>query len=149
MGIPVQSLVASGLPTQARIALEDFMRSTAAQVASLATAPVVQQFAVGPVSPVVFGFETLARVSYATGTAALTIAAPQAADGISLQDGYRVRYTIANGTAGVVTTSWASAYKLAGGAWADPASGKRRSIEFQYDFSTKFFNEQWRTPGDV
>lgn len=54
---------------------------------------------------------------------------------------------IFNNTAGAITTSWPSLYKLAG-AWVDPAAGKSRTITFRMD-SSAFCYEVSRSAADI
>jgi hypothetical protein len=55
-----------------------------------------------------------------------TIAAPTNA-----VPGMTITIYISNGTGGSITTTWNSVYKLAGGTWTDPATGKLRGIMFK------------------
>lgn len=59
----------------------------------------------------------------------------------------RILINILNISTGGITTSWASVFKLAGGAWTDPANGKQRSVEFLWNGTV--WHELFRSSGDV
>jgi hypothetical protein len=50
-------------------------------------------------------------------------------------------FEILNNTGGAITTTWAGNYTLAGGAWVDPAAGKRRKITFTCVNGTNWFED--------
>lgn len=56
--------------------------------------------------------------------------------------------TVQNTTVGAITTTWNSAYHLAG-AWVEPAAGKQRTIWFFYDQATSIAYEISRSAADV
>lgn len=62
--------------------------------------------------------------------------------------GASVTFDITNNTAGAITTTWNSAYKLAGGAWTDPAAGKARTITF-YCYDGTNWRELSRSSADI
>lgn len=62
--------------------------------------------------------------------------------------GQRLTFELLNNTAGAITTTWDSAYALAG-AWADPAAAKRRVIEFRYNSTLEKWVEISRSAADI
>jgi hypothetical protein len=62
--------------------------------------------------------------------------------------GQEVEITVRNGTAGAITTTWDTKYKLAGAAWTDPAPGYTRSVRF-YVHDSNTFRELSRTAADA